>query len=85
MDLRWAYLQIHIDKSLWPFQTVKIKGQKYCLTRLGFRLNIAPQIMRSIVKAAIGQDETVNGDTYSYINDIFVNESVFGSSSEDTS
>ena len=24
VDLRWAYLQIPIDKSLWPFQTVKI-------------------------------------------------------------
>ena len=75
-DLRRAYLQIHIDKSLWLFQTVKIKKQRYCLTRLGFRLNVAPQIMRSIVKAVIGQDETVNSATSSYIDDIFVNESV---------
>ena len=76
MGLRRAYLLIHIDKSLWPFQMVKIKGQRYCLTRLGFGLNIAPQIMRSVIKAAIGQDETVNGDTSSYVDDIFVNESV---------
>ena len=33
VDLRRAYLQIHIDKVLWPFQTAKIKGQRYCLTR----------------------------------------------------
>ena len=55
---------------------VKIKGKRYCLTRLGFGLNIAPQVMRSIVKAVIEQDETVNGATSSYIDDIFVNESV---------
>ena len=24
VDLRRAYLQIHIDKLLWPFQTVKL-------------------------------------------------------------
>ena len=29
VDLRRAYQQIHVDKSLWPFQTVKIKGQRY--------------------------------------------------------
>ena len=76
VDLCRAYLQIHIDKSLWPFQTVKIKGQRYCLTCLGFGLNVAPQIMRSVVKAVIGQDKTVDGTTFSYVDDIFVNESV---------
>ena len=63
VDLCRAYLQIHIDKSLWPFQTVKIKGQRYCLTHLGFGLNVAPQIMWSVVKAVIGQDETVSNAT----------------------
>ena len=29
VDLHRAYLQIYIDNSLWPFQTVKIKGQRY--------------------------------------------------------
>ena len=23
LDLCWAYLQVHVDKSLWPFQTVR--------------------------------------------------------------
>ena len=69
VDLRRAYLQIHIDKLLWPFQTVKIKRHRYCLTRLVFRLNVAPQIMQSIVKAVIGQDKTVNGATSSYVNE----------------
>ena len=75
LDLRRAYLQVHVDKSLWPFQTVKIKGQRYCLTRLGFGLNVALIIMRSIINMVMVQDETIQGATSSYIDDIFVNES----------
>ena len=55
LNLQWAYLQIHVDESLWPFQTVKIK--RYCLTHLGFGLNMASQIMWPIVKAMVRQDE----------------------------
>ena len=42
LDLQNAYLQIHADKALWPFQTVIFRGQRFCLTRLGFGLNVAP-------------------------------------------
>ena len=59
LDLHRAYLQVHVDKSLWPFQIVKIKGQRYCLTRLGFRLNVALIIMRSIINMVMAQDETI--------------------------
>ena len=75
LDLRQAYLQVHVDKSLWPFQTVKIKGQRYCLTCLGFRLNVEPIIMWSIINTVMAQNETIQGATSSYIDDIFVNES----------
>ena len=43
---------------------------------MGIGLNVAPQIMRPIVKAVIGQDETVSRATSSNVDDIFVNESV---------
>ena len=59
LDLCQANLQVHVDKSLWPFQTFKIKGQRYCLTCLGFRLNVAPIIMRSIINMVMAQDETI--------------------------
>ena len=36
-----AYLQLKTDKSLWPFQTVVFRNKRYCLTRLGFGLNVA--------------------------------------------
>ena len=42
----------------------------------GFGLNVAPHIMWSIIKAVIRQDETVYSTTSSYVDDIFVNESV---------
>ena len=76
LDLRRAYLQVHIKKSLWPFQTVEMKGQKYCFTRLGFGLNVAPLIMQSIVNAIMKLDKTVNAATTFYTDDIFVNKTV---------
>ncbi|KFD56056.1 hypothetical protein M514_03180 [Trichuris suis] len=33
LDLKKAYLQVHVEKSLWPYQTVIIQGRRYCLTR----------------------------------------------------
>ena len=68
-----VYLQTHGDKFLWPFQRVKIKVHKYCLTHLEFELNMVLQIMWSIV---VGQDQVINSTTSFYINDIFINNSV---------
>ena len=53
LDLRKAYLQVHVQRSLWPFQTVMVKGQRYCLTRMGFGLNVAPSIMLAIVETVL--------------------------------
>ena len=58
-DSRKAYLQGHIEKSLWPYETVMFVGKRYCQTRLGFRLNVAPLIMQSVLKAVLAQDETI--------------------------
>lgn len=69
LDLHSAYLQIHVDKSLWRFQTVQIDGQGYYLTRLDLGLNMSPLLIQSIVNAVVAQD--------SYIDDIFVNESIY--------
>ncbi|XP_065668044.1 uncharacterized protein LOC136088283 [Hydra vulgaris] len=76
IDLRKAYLQLKTDKSLWPFQTVVFRNKRYCLTRLGFGLNVAPMIMKSVVSAVIDQDELVKSGTSAYVDDIFVDESV---------
>ena len=79
LDLPSAYLQVHVNKSLWPFQTVEIKGQRYCLTHLGFGLNVTPLIMWAIVNTVLSQDGIINTATSSYIDDIFVNESMSSS------
>ena len=74
--LRRAYLQIRVHESLWPYQTVHFGGQRYCLTRLGFGLNVAPSVMKSVLTAVLTQDETVDRSTSSYLDDIVVNEDV---------
>ena len=76
LDLRNAYLQIHFDKALWPFQTVIFRGQCFCLTWLGFGLNVAPLIMKSVIDAIVSQDYTIKSATSAYVDDIFINESL---------
>jgi len=76
LDLKRAYLQIHVHESLWAFQTVIVKGKRYCLTRLGFGLNVAPLIMKAIVNAVLTQEEPMRKATSAYVDDIYVNEDV---------
>uniref|UniRef100_A0A5S6QAF9 Reverse transcriptase domain-containing protein n=1 Tax=Trichuris muris TaxID=70415 RepID=A0A5S6QAF9_TRIMR len=76
IDLKDAYLQICIDESLWPFQTVMYRGRIYCLTRLGFGLNVAPLVMKVVLNRVLSQDEAVKKGTSAYIDDILVNEDV---------
>ena len=73
VDLRRAYLQIRVHESLWSYQTVIFRGQRYCLTRLKFGLNVAPSLMKSVLTAVLTQDDRA---TSSYLDDIFVNEDV---------
>ena len=72
LDLKKAYLQVHIDPKLWSFQKVRYKGLEYCLTRLGFGLNVAPKIMTAIVRKVLGMRTDVWNGTDSYIDDIIV-------------
>ena len=69
LDLKRAYLQVRVQKTLWPFQTVKIGEQRHCLTRLGFGLNVAPLIMKAIVSAVLSQEEAVGHAASAYIDD----------------
>ena len=76
IDLRGAYPQVRIHESLWPFQTVIFQGQRYCLTRLGFGLNVAPSIMKAVLAKVLSQDYTIQQATLPYLDDIFVNKDV---------
>ena len=74
LDLRKAYLQLHVDRSLWKHQVVQYKGAFYHLTRLGFGLNCAPKIMSCILDRVLTMNPNVRAATDSYIDDILVNE-----------
>lgn len=76
VDLKRAYLQVHIDPRLWVFQGVRWQGEDYLLTRLGFGLSSAPKIMSSIVKFVL-QEKPISGKgVSSYIDDLYVNEDI---------
>ncbi|XP_067933083.1 uncharacterized protein [Watersipora subatra] len=76
LDLKKAYLQLHVDGSLQRFQAVMFHGTLYVMTRLGFGLNSAPKIMSKILSTVLSLDPTVAAGTDHYIDDILVNKSV---------
>ncbi|XP_035827949.1 uncharacterized protein LOC118478447 [Aplysia californica] len=82
VDLKAAYLQLHVSRELWKYQLVRFTGKSYCLTRLGFGLNCAPRIMTKVLKTVLEQRDDIRFSTSSYyIDDILV--SVSQVSSED--
>jgi hypothetical protein len=74
VDLRKAYLQVHVDRDLWKHQVVRYKNKNYYLTRLGFGLNCAPKVMSTILGKVLAMDPNINAATSHYIDDIMVNE-----------
>ena len=76
LDLRRAYLQVHVHESQWRHQVVRVKGKHFFLTRLGFGLCSAPKIMKSIVERVLSLDDTIKNATASYVDDIHVDESM---------
>ena len=50
LDIRKAYLQIHVSPELYRYQVVLWEGQTYVMTRMGFGLSVAPKIMDVVVK-----------------------------------
>ncbi|XP_065668199.1 uncharacterized protein LOC136088420 [Hydra vulgaris] len=79
IDLKKAYLQIRVDEALWKYQVVEYEGQRYCLTRLGFGLNVAPRIMTKILKKVLSLNKFVESGTDSFIDDIIVNNNIVSS------
>ena len=76
VDLRKAYLQLHVHQELWPFQTVVVRGQRYCMTRLGFGLNVSPQVMKAVVHTVLEQDPIIQRAVLPYVDDLLVDEDV---------
>lgn len=76
VDLKDAYLQLKVDESLWCYQTVECHGKRFCLTRLGFGLSVAPMVMKAVLAAVLEMREDVRQGTSSYVDDILIDENV---------
>ncbi|XP_067943044.1 uncharacterized protein [Watersipora subatra] len=76
LDLKKAYLQVHIEPSLKKFQAVRYRGKTYVMTHMGFGLNVATKIMSKIIDKVLSLDEQIFNGTDHYIDDIWVNEEV---------
>ena len=76
LDLRDAYLQIHVHQSLWAYQTVVWQGRRWCLTRLGFGMSVAPSVMKRVLNMALSWDERIDSATNPYVDDILVREDI---------
>ena len=76
VDLKKAYLQLRTEKRLWPYQTVIVEGKRYALTRVGFGLNIAPLIMKAVVREVLSQCPTMMKAVLPYVDDLCVNEEI---------
>ncbi|XP_065189613.1 uncharacterized protein LOC135820225 [Sycon ciliatum] len=50
VDVRKAYLQVHVDPALLRYQVVVWRGKLYVMTGMGFGLSIAPKFMDVIVR-----------------------------------
>ena len=74
VDLKSAYLQIHLGKKLWRYQLVEYEGQIHCLNRLGFGLSFAKKIMTAVLKMVLTKDNAVKIATSSYIDNVLVEE-----------
>ena len=65
LDLKKAYLQIHMEKPFWVHQAVQWNKKVYLLTRLGFGLASAPKIMTKIVETVLEMDPVIKNGTSS--------------------
>ena len=50
------------------------KGKRYCLTRLGFGLNVAPLVMKAVLNKVLDQSPSVRQGTSAYVDDVLVRE-----------
>ena len=76
LDLCKAYLQVSMHQSLWSFQIVLFKGRMYCLTCMGFGLNVTPSIMQTIVDAILTKDKRIQWATSASLDDVYVDENI---------
>ena len=68
LDIRKAYLQVHIRDDLLRYQVVVRQDTTYVMTRMGFDLSVAPKVMDIIVKFVTRDMPEVDN----YVDDVIV-------------
>lgn len=53
INLKKAYLQVRVHHSGWAYKTVIFRGERLCLTRLGFDLSIAPMVIKAVTSKVL--------------------------------
>ncbi|XP_037094236.1 sugar transporter ERD6-like 16 [Pollicipes pollicipes] len=56
--------------------TVQVKGRTYSITRLGFGLDVAPLIMKTVVQAVLRENEAISRGVLAYVDALLVGEDV---------
>ena len=81
LDIKKAYLQVHVASEQLKYQGVKINGELYVLTRMGFGFKNAPRAMNQIVHHVIdslcrGKEDLREDGVDNFVDDIYVDENV---------
>lgn len=53
---------------------MKVRNRRYCLTRLGFGLNIAPLVMKAVIKTILMQQSEIARPVLPYVDDMLLKE-----------
>ena len=72
LDLSNAYMQIRVHSDCSRVQLIQFKGKTYELTRMGFGLSCAPEVLRSVVSYVLGREEWIKAATSAFYDDILV-------------
>ena len=72
IDLADAYMQLRAHSSCSKYQMVQFEGKTYELTRVGFGLACAPQILQAVIKYVINLDPFIASACNAYYDDVIV-------------
>lgn len=61
VDLKSVYLLIHIAKKSWRYQLVKYNRKIYCLTKVGFQVELRPKNHDEGTQGSAGKERRHEG------------------------
>jgi hypothetical protein len=71
VDVDKAYMNVEVDRSLYPYQVVEVDGAQYAMTRMGFGLNVAPRVLKCLIQQVL-KEAKLDDVTNPYRDDVVV-------------